>query len=464
MKILLVHGDDVPWATENRANELKKRWVDDEVDIVEWHKVPDANSYDVIHVLFSGGISQLKEFISKYRDKTFTTLASQRTLDCVYDSQNDLRDIYRMSKGIVVQNPTLLCNLIAIIGNEHSKKTHYITNGVDERKFNKEFVVGYVGTDQAYHKEYKGFHLVEQACKELGLTLKRTHNAYPDSVIPHDKMPDFYKDIDCLVIPSMGEGCNNPTLEALAMNIPVISTRVGIAEELDGVILVERNVDAIKSALRKLSGRIQILEKYTWDIIARRYHELYVSNDRFEYIRTKEKDAYLNIDSRSSEMISFVGNKINTLDFKKSLDLGCGKINFPFRNCTRVDGNIDCKPEKLMDLAEVHDFSGYQMIISIEVAEHIEPEYAENFVNNITQSEKWIVMTAAPIEEEHFKSPYSKIAHLNERPKEYWINLIESKGFRYKKELTDEWQDYFKRYIDIPKWFKEDLMIYEKAQ
>jgi hypothetical protein len=274
-KILLIHGDNAPWATSNRANEFKKRWINDEVDIVNFLKVPDGEPYDVIHVLFSGGISQLKEYIFKNRKKCFTTLASQRTLDELYDSKKDLIEVYSNCKGIVCQNRNLVNGLVNLIGNNYKDKMFYIPNGVDEQLFNKEFVVGFVGSDQAHNTEYKGLHLVEQACKELGLTLKRTHNNYPSNVIPNDQMPEFYKSIDCLVMPSIGEGCNNPTMEALAMNIPVISTRVGIAEELDGVILVDRNVDSIKGALRKLSGRIQILEKYTWDKIAEQYHKLY---------------------------------------------------------------------------------------------------------------------------------------------------------------------------------------------
>ncbi len=276
MKILLIHGDIFPWATTNRALEFKKRWVDDEVDICNCSELPDTSKYDIIHILFSGGITQLKSLVMKNKDKVYTTLASQRTLDLVYDKEQDLRDIYANSKKVVCQNPNLKNKLIELIGSQHTDKIVYIPNGVDEKIFNREFVVGFVGTDQAHHREYKGFPLVEQACNELGLKLVRTHNSYPNNVIPNDKMPDFYNQIDCLIIPSMGEGCNNPTMEALSMNIPVITTRVGIAEELDGVILVDRNVDSIKGALRRLSGRIQILEKYTWDKIAQDYRNLYV--------------------------------------------------------------------------------------------------------------------------------------------------------------------------------------------
>lgn len=276
MKILLIHGDDAPWATHNRALELKKRWTEDEVDILRYDKTFDGDQYDIIHILFSGGLHHCAGIIDAYPKKTLTTLSSYRTLEGVYDPISELKRLYSKSKAIVAQNLDLKEKLIGIIGEENQAKVHYIPNGVDEKIFNHKFTVSYVGNDQAKNAEYKGFHLVEQACRELDLQCIATRNNYPHHIIPNNKMPEFYKNIDCLVIPSAGEGCNNPMLEALAMNIPVISTKTGIAEELEGVILVDRTVEDIKRALRKVCPRIGILEKYTWDIIAKQYHDLYV--------------------------------------------------------------------------------------------------------------------------------------------------------------------------------------------
>jgi len=269
MKILLVHADKFPWATQHRAEQFKKRWADDEVTICSKFNMVDGAPYDIIHILFSGGMKSIEDFIIKYKDKTYTTLASQRTMDYVYDSAETLMNIYSQSKGTVVQNPYLLEKLVRLIGEEHRAKLVYIPNGVDTDLFNREFVVGFVGFWKGNVPEHKGFELVQQACKELGLKLLYAHESYED-------MPNFYKQIDCLALASISEGCNNPTLEALAMNKPVISTKVGIAGELEGVTIVNRDVESIKRALRKLSGRIQILESYTWDIISRRYRELYV--------------------------------------------------------------------------------------------------------------------------------------------------------------------------------------------
>jgi glycosyltransferase involved in cell wall biosynthesis len=276
MKILLIHADATPWATQWRAIELKKRWTEDEVDIVRCDQLSDSHPYDIIHVLYSGGLGPIKGYIINNKRKIWLTLASQRTLDLVYDNISVLMEVYRSCRGVVAQNPVLAHRLIGLIGEPYASLVHYIPNGVNEELFNRLFIVGYVGNDQSANPEHKGYHLVKQACDELGLEIMSIRNSHGPDFIPNEDMPKFYSKISCLVIPSMSEGCNNPTLEALAMNIPVISTRVGIAEHLEGVTLVERNVDSIKGALRKLSGRIQILENYTWDIIARKYRELYV--------------------------------------------------------------------------------------------------------------------------------------------------------------------------------------------
>jgi len=263
MKILLIHHDKKPWASYRRAESLKKEWVNNEVDIAYFKDLPDGDKYDVIHFLFSGGLSKCKEYILKHKHKVFTTLASQRTLDEKYDKLEDLKEIYQNTVYCVAQNKELVRQFELLTG-QHN--VTYIPNGVNEKLFKNEFKVGFVGTKDS--DGHKGLLLIRQACDELGLDLLSCNTEY-------ERMPDFYDEVNCLVLASLSEGCNNPTLEALAMNKPVISTNVGIASELNGVILIERNVESIKKALRVLSGRIQILEEYTWDKIAQRYYNLY---------------------------------------------------------------------------------------------------------------------------------------------------------------------------------------------
>lgn len=263
MKILLIHADKTPWATQRRAEALKKHLTEDEVDILHAKNLPDGGKYDVIHFLYSGGITKSKKYILKHKDKIFTSLASERTIKGYWDDRDVLEEIYRGTKCCVAQNETLR-DWVQVIGGE----AVFIPNGVDTELFKRDFVVGYVGAkDSAAHK---GLNIIQSACEELGLNLITCTK-------PHEEMPDFYRSIDCLVLMSESEGCNNPTLEALAMNKPVLSTRTGIAEKLNGVFLVERSVESLVLGLRMLSGRIQIEEEYTWKSVTNQYRNVWLS-------------------------------------------------------------------------------------------------------------------------------------------------------------------------------------------
>uniref|UniRef100_A0A6M3K6G2 Putative glycosyltransferase n=1 Tax=viral metagenome TaxID=1070528 RepID=A0A6M3K6G2_9ZZZZ len=274
MRILLIHRDRYPWATTQRAQSLKREWVKDEVDIAYAKELPNGDKYDVIHFLYSGGISKSRDYILKHKNKVFTTLASQRTLDLYFDKLEPLKEIYKQTICCVCQNPDLVNKLRKIIQQDN---VIYIPNGVDEKIFNchRSFVVGCVAAKQDY-KDHKGLNLIKQACAELDLELMIATKA------KYDTMPDFYREIDCLVNASISEGCNNPTLEALAMNIPVISTDVGIVEELKGITIIKRNVESIKDALKNTNRRAQILEKYTWKKISEQYRQLYVEKQRIK--------------------------------------------------------------------------------------------------------------------------------------------------------------------------------------
>lgn len=183
MQILLVHADKIPWATTTRAEALKKRWVDDEVDIAYFKNLPDGEKYDVIHFLFSGAIGKAKEYILKYKEKTFTTLASQRTLDEYYDKLPVLIEIYKNTVCCVAQNPDLAKKLIDLIQKDN---VVYIPNGTDEKLFDRKFIVGFVGI-KADNTDHKGLLLVERACKELGLELKTANSETPDTATPVQK-------------------------------------------------------------------------------------------------------------------------------------------------------------------------------------------------------------------------------------------------------------------------------------
>ena len=103
-------------------------------------------------------------------------------------------------------------------------------------------------------------------------------------------MPDFYNDADIFSCASETEGLNNGILEAGAMNLPVISTKSGAAEEIiqDGYngLLIERNVKSLKEALseleflsiRKTMGdllRQEIVTNWSWNVRIEDYRKLF---------------------------------------------------------------------------------------------------------------------------------------------------------------------------------------------
>lgn len=273
MRILLITGDTLaPWAITFRANELKKRWIDDDVEIAsEFYGNPD--DYDVVHILFSANIGIYKNMILEHPRRIFTSVVSANTMEYGFDSREDLKLIFENSKKVVCLNRMIQEQVITLMNPEYAENAVFIPNGVDEKLFDRKLVVGFVGSN--FNHEYKGLSLIREACELIGAELLVHDCHYPEKVSERDEMPAFYKKIDCLCLASLGDGSNNPTLEALSMNKPVISTRTGIAEELEGVILVERNVASIIQGIRKFYPRKNIIENYTWDRIAKKYHQLY---------------------------------------------------------------------------------------------------------------------------------------------------------------------------------------------
>lgn len=84
---------------------------------------------------------------------------------------------------------------------------------------------------------------------------------------------------------------------------------------------------------------------------------------------------------------------------------------------------------------------GFDFVLSLEVAEHIEPEYAEIYVENLCRLGNQILISAAPPGQ---KGHY----HVNCQPPEYWVEIFKKKGYQrsfaaelmWKKEL-EEWKN-----------------------
>lgn len=124
---------------------------------------------------------------------------------------------------------------------------------------------------------------------------------------------------------------------------------------------------------------------------------------------------------------------MNVLQPESLIDVGCAIGDFVkwFNdngiNAYGLEGSVAVRkymviPEKqfsIMDLRKSLLFThrSYDLAMSIEVAEHIEPEYAEMYVKNlISLSDRLLLTIAGPGQKGH--------SHVNLQPMEYWDALF----------------------------------------
>ena len=130
----------------------------------------------------------------------------------------------------------------------------------------------------------------ESALKTLAERLGITDQVHFAGFIPHQTMPEIYRQADIFVLPSQSEGMSMALLEALASGLPVVVTDTGGTRELvstgaNGLVVVWADVEGLVRALKQLVKDISLREKmgfaarqvalmFSWAQIARQYLDL----------------------------------------------------------------------------------------------------------------------------------------------------------------------------------------------
>jgi SAM-dependent methyltransferase len=101
----------------------------------------------------------------------------------------------------------------------------------------------------------------------------------------------------------------------------------------------------------------------------------------------------------------------------------------------------------------------YDLCMSLEVAEHIEEQYAQTFVNTLCGLSDTVVMTAAPKGQggEH---------HVNEQGKAYWIEKMYQAKFQIDAVACADLNNgiHHKAVDDyITPWLRKNLMVFRRA-
>lgn len=134
----------------------------------------------------------------------------------------------------------------------------------------------------------KRFNIINSACKKTGCVFRVAE--YNGNRLVKEQMPSFYNSIDVLVNVSKSEGQNNGLMEAGSMQIPVIASRTGAAEEMvrDGEngLLIDRTEDALVDALNKMKDEKvrmemgenlynEVMRNWTWKVRIEDYRKMF---------------------------------------------------------------------------------------------------------------------------------------------------------------------------------------------
>lgn len=166
----------------------------------------------------------------------------------------------------------------------------------------------------------------------------------------------------------------------------------------------------------------------------------------------------------SNDLVSFL---YDTFKPKSVVDIGCGLGNFLYGfkrlgvlDVKGVDGSWVNKKKMSVYLEEdeflVHDLQfplklnkKYDLVLSLEVGEHLTESAASTHVQNLTSAGDIIVFSAAV----PFQGGQN---HINEQWQSYWESLFAKNGFLLKDIIRPNlWGN-----VKIPWWYRQNSFVY----
>ena len=96
----------------------------------------------------------------------------------------------------------------------------------------------------------------------------------------------------------------------------------------------------------------------------------------------------------------------------------------------------------------------FDVVISMEVAEHLPASVADRYVNVLCQSSDHVVFTAAT-------PGQGGQDHINEQPREYWLEKFDAREFTVQDDLTETWRQKW-RAGNVTHWYWKNLMVLKK--
>lgn len=152
-----------------------------------------------------------------------------------------------------------------------------ISPGVDIHQYTPEMRIGVVG--RTYDSGRKGEALVRQLLDLPGIRWFFTGTGWPGPALnlPEQEMPNFYRSMDYILVPSTNEGGPMCVLEALACGKEVIAPDVGWVNEFPHIPYGTGDVESLRTVLLKLwDQRMKLREA----VVARTWENWVCEHDR----------------------------------------------------------------------------------------------------------------------------------------------------------------------------------------
>ena len=181
--------------------------------------------------------------------------------------------------------------------------------------------------------------------------------------------------------------------------------------------------------------------------------------DRIDYEQVHDEEKPFA--DRLAQWIKFYLNPQN------ALDLGCGPgihtyaLNDNEVPCLGVDIDERVDEKNYLVQESMLDLNGKyksELVICFEVAEHIDPQYSDQIVDQIYQAIEdngFLMFTAA-------QPGQGGVGHINCRPKQYWKDKFLAKGLVFEEKMTQDCIEFCRQGYHMG-WFVNNILCFRKT-